>query len=117
MSLSVPVTKVLLYLACHLSDGPSASQYEAPIIHARPSPRKTLTEFDPVTLPTDASAYGSSVAAVIEANVSGSDVPSATKVIAVISSGTPQTHPKMAATSPTTAVQIPMKMSDTTKAA
>jgi len=39
---------------------------------------------DPVTLPTAASAYGDDLAAVMEAKVSGSEVPTATSVIAVI---------------------------------
>lgn len=52
--------------------------------HGRPRPRNTLTEFDPVTFPTAASAYLSYCAATLLANVSGRDVPRATNVIAVI---------------------------------
>lgn len=48
-----------------------------------PKPKNTLTELLPVTLPTALSAYFSCTAADLEANVSGSDVPSATNVIAV----------------------------------
>ena len=75
----------------------------------RPSPRKTLTEFEPVTFPTAESAVGNYLAAVILANVSGREVPRATKVIAVMESSIPQTQPRREATSPTTAVTAPMK--------
>lgn len=61
---------------------------------AMPMPRNTLTAFDPVTLPIDESAYWSFTAATLDANVSGSDVPSATKVIAVTASFSPMLHPK-----------------------
>lgn len=57
--------------------------------HGSPSPRKTLTELDPVTLPTAESAYSLDYAAVILAKVSGSEVPRATRVIAVTESGIP----------------------------
>jgi len=40
------------------------------MVHAIPIPRKTLTALEPVTLPTEASAVSSSIAAVFEANVS-----------------------------------------------
>jgi hypothetical protein len=40
-----------------------------------PSPKKTLTLFEPVTFPIALSALGLSSAAVLLANVSGSDVP------------------------------------------
>lgn len=83
-------------------------------IHGRPSPKKTLTEFEPVTLPTASSAYFSFLAAVIDANVSGRDVPRATKVIALIGAGTPITHPKAVATYSTKAVTIPIINRDTT---
>lgn len=82
---------------------------QAAITHGRPSPRKTLTEFEPVTLPTAASAYASYLAAAIEAKVSGRDVPRATKVIAVMEGFIPSTHPKRLENSPTTAVTIPIK--------
>ena len=58
--------------------------YTALITHWRPRPKNTFTEFDPVTFPTAASAYCDDLAAVILANVSGSEVPTATNVIAVI---------------------------------
>lgn len=77
--------------------------------HGRPSPRNTLTEFEPVTFPTAESAYFSAWAAAIDAKVSGRDVPRATKVIAVTAGSIPRTHPKRLANSPTTAVTIPMK--------
>jgi hypothetical protein len=38
--------------------------------HAIPTPRKTLTALEPVTLPTEASAVSSWIAAVLLANVS-----------------------------------------------
>mmetsp|Transcript_4647 Transcript_4647/g.10253 ORF Transcript_4647/g.10253 Transcript_4647/m.10253 type:complete len:215 (-) Transcript_4647:1553-2197(-) len=56
----------------------------------------------------DASALGSCMAAVLDANVSGNDVPNATKVIAVISSGRSRTQPSMDAMSPTMAVTPPV---------
>jgi len=76
--------------------------------HGRPSPKKTLTEFEPVTFPTAASAYLSAVAAAIEAKVSGREVPRATNVIAVIDGLIPRMHPNKLANSPTTAVTIPI---------
>ena len=44
-----------------------------------------MTLFEPVTLPIELSAYLSPFAAAIEAKVSGSEVPRATKVMAVTS--------------------------------
>jgi len=67
-----------------------------------------LTELDPVTFPTALSAYFSALAAAIDANVSGKEVPSATKVIAVIDGLIPSTHPKRVAISETRAVTIPI---------
>ena len=55
------------------------------------------------------------MAAIIDANVSGNDVPSATNEIAVMLSFKPTRQPKMAATSPTIAVRMAMKKSDTKK--
>ena len=80
----------------------------AAITHGSPKPRNTFTELDPVTFPTALSANFSYLAAAIEANVSGKEVPRATKVMAVIDGLIPRTHPKMLANSPTTAVTIPM---------
>ena len=54
----------------------------AAMSHGSPSPKNTLTEFDPVTLPMALSACFSPTAAALLANVSGSEVPKATKVIA-----------------------------------
>ena len=54
----------------------------AAMSHGNPRPKKTFTEFEPVTLPTALSACFSITAAVFEAKVSGRDVPRATKVIA-----------------------------------
>jgi hypothetical protein len=79
--------------------------------HGRPSPKKILTEFEPVTFPTAESAYWDDLAAVTLANVSGSEVPIATRVIAVICGSIPKTQPINSATSPTTPVMIPMKVS------
>lgn len=76
-------------------------------------PKKTLTEFEPVTLVIAASASGSLRAAVLDANVSGNDVPNATNVMAVISSLMPTVHPNKAAKSPMKAVVIPVKINDT----
>jgi hypothetical protein len=67
-----------------------------------------LTELEPVTLPTAASAYFSYLAAYILANVSGSDVPKATKVIAVIGGSTPRMHPNRVANFSTIAVTTPI---------
>ena len=50
--------------------------------HGSPRPRKTLTELEPVMLPMALSAYFSCMAAVLLANRSGSEVPSATNVMA-----------------------------------
>jgi len=54
------------------------AQYSDENIHGSPSPRKTLTELDPVTFPMALSALSSAEIASIEANVSGRDVPRAT---------------------------------------
>ena len=75
----------------------------------RPRPRKTLTELEPVTFPTAASAQALSLAAVMLAKVSGSEVPMATNVIAVTPGFSPITHPIAPAISPTTAVSAPIK--------
>lgn len=58
--------------------------------------------------PIAESAYSDYLAAAIEAKVSGKDVPSATRVIAVIESSIPSTHPRIVANSPTIAVTSPM---------
>lgn len=81
--------------------------YCAQMTHGSPSPKKILTELEPVTLPTAESAYSEPWAAVTEAKVSGTDVPKATKVIAVIAGGILRTQPKSSATSPTIAVIAP----------
>ena len=83
-------------------------QTEVAITHGSPSPRKTLTELDPVTFPIASSAVSEFLAAVIDAKVSGKEVPRATKVMAVIDYFRPITHPKTVAISPTTAVTIPI---------
>jgi hypothetical protein len=88
--------------------------------HGTPSPPNTFTEFEPVTLPIELSAYLklgsgrtihvglrmhgeqvearqstylSSLAAFMDAKRSGRDVPSATNVIAVIEGVKPIWHP------------------------
>lgn len=76
--------------------------------HGSPSPRKTLTQLEPVTFPIALSANSKVRAAVILARVSGSDVPIATKVIAVTEALRPIAHPRIVATSPTNIVTIPM---------
>jgi hypothetical protein len=69
-----------------------------------------------VTLPMAASAYFSCLAAVIEAKVSGKDVPRATNVTALIGSGIPSTHPKALATYSTRIVTIAIIASEAKKA-
>ena len=60
--------------------------------------------------PTAESAYFDVLAAVMLANVSGKEVPNATKVIAVTDGWIPSTHPRIVATSPTIAVISPIKV-------
>ena len=78
------------------------------MIQGIPIPRKTLTEFDPVTFPMAESAYYELLAACILAKVSGRDVPMATRVIPVTAGLRLMTQPKTVATSPTRVVIIPM---------
>lgn len=96
---------------------PSCSRYQyvVAIAHGSPSPKKTFTEFDPVTLPIAASAQSEVLAAVILAKVSGSEVPKATRVIAVTESLIPATHPRTVAISPITRVTQPMKNNEAPK--
>ena len=68
-------------------------------------------------LPMAESANSEFQAAVILANVSGSDVPRATRVMAVIDSLILSTHPRILAISPTIPVTSPIMASDTTKQA
>ena len=86
-----------------------------PTAQGRPHPRKTLTAFDPLMLPTAASALSDYFAAVILAKVSGREVPMATKVIAVTPGLSPITQPMAVATEPTIAVRPPMKQMATKK--
>ena len=90
-------------------------QTEVAITHGSPRPRKTLTELDPVTFPTASSAVSDYLAAVMDAKVSGKEVPRATKVIAVIDYLRPITHPNTVAISPTTAVTRPIIVRAITK--
>lgn len=103
---------VLRYIITEKARSPGGtlktSWVEAEMTHGSPSPKKTLTQFDPVTLLIAASAYSEVWAAVLEAKVSGREVPRATKVIAVTDGLSPITHPKMVATSPTNKVIRPM---------
>mmetsp|Transcript_99297 Transcript_99297/g.263904 ORF Transcript_99297/g.263904 Transcript_99297/m.263904 type:complete len:254 (+) Transcript_99297:704-1465(+) len=84
-------------------------------IQGMPMPRKTFTELLPVTFTIEASAHSSCFAAVREAKRSGTDVPSATKEMAVISSSTPAVHPKSSARSPMMTVIQPMCMRENQK--
>jgi hypothetical protein len=83
--------------------------------HAKPSPRKTLTELEPVTLVIAASAVGSCCVANLEAKVSGKEVPNATKVMAVTSFRRPTMQPKRLARSEINAVVMPTHASAYTK--
>jgi hypothetical protein len=84
--------------------------YIEPISHGIPNPKNIFTLFDPVTLPIALSAYLLCMAACLLANVSGNDVPRATKVIAVAEFLRPMTHPNKVATSPTIAVTRPINI-------
>ena len=75
-----------------------------------------MTELEPVILPMAESACSELYAAVLEAKVSGSEVPRATNVIAVTGYLIDSTQPNRFANSETTAVTIPMKISETPKA-
>ena len=74
-----------------------------------------MTLLLPVTLPMALSAVLSDVAAALDAKVSGSEVPKATKVMAVTLSLRPTRHPKMPAKSPTMAVKSPIIPRETKK--
>lgn len=52
------------------------------IYHGNPSPKNTFTALDPVTFPIAASAVSSLMAADLDANVSGREVPRATNYLA-----------------------------------
>lgn len=78
------------------------------ITHGKPRPKKTFTAFEPVILPIAASAFCEFYAADILANVSGREVPKATRVMAATDSSILSTHPRTVANSPTTNVIIPI---------
>mmetsp|Transcript_55927 Transcript_55927/g.173401 ORF Transcript_55927/g.173401 Transcript_55927/m.173401 type:complete len:233 (-) Transcript_55927:384-1082(-) len=78
------------------------------MVQGRPRPRKTFTELLPVTFPMELSAVGSCCAASFDATVSGRLVPSATSVIAVMSSPMPMQQPRSVASSLTRAVTQPI---------
>mmetsp|Transcript_136944 Transcript_136944/g.355606 ORF Transcript_136944/g.355606 Transcript_136944/m.355606 type:complete len:303 (-) Transcript_136944:1255-2163(-) len=103
------------YICSHSGVLPCTCQKTAAIVQGTPRPRKTLTELLPVTFTMDASAVGSSFAAEIEAKRSGIEVPKATKVIAVMISGTSNTQPNNSAKSETPAVNKAMPSSEATK--
>ena len=84
--------------------------------HGIPRPRKTLTELLPVTFPIELSAVFSCTAACLEANRSGSEVPSATNKMAFTLALRPIRQPKMEARSATTAVRSPIIISAAQKA-
>mmetsp|Transcript_38118 Transcript_38118/g.85919 ORF Transcript_38118/g.85919 Transcript_38118/m.85919 type:complete len:338 (-) Transcript_38118:1455-2468(-) len=105
LSFSQPIS---IPRASHSGVRPWIFQYTAPNIHGMPRPRKTFTELLPVTLPMLLSAKGSWTAAVLEANVSGSDVPSATKVTAQMGAFMSSAHPSRLAMSPMMAVRPPI---------
>ena len=65
----------------------------------------------PVTLPIALSALSSALIASMEAKVSGSDVPSATRLIEVTVSVRPTKQPKMDAKSEMSVLQKPTRMS------
>eukprot|EP00960_Hanusia_phi_P036899 752592-Hanusia_phi.AAC.2 len=73
----------LWYVVCHCASGPVTAHLIAAHSQGMPRPRKTLTQLLPVMLPRALSAVSSILMAIIEAKVSGTDVPSATTVIAV----------------------------------
>ena len=74
-----------------------------------------MTLLLPVTLPMALSAVLSDVAAALDAKVSGSEMPKATKVMAVTLSLRPTRHPKMPARSPTMTVKSPIIPRETKK--
>ena len=90
--------------------------YTLASVQGSPSPKNTLTLLLPVTFPIAASAVLSYTAAILEAKVSGTEVPRATKVRPVTASFSPMQHPNIKAKSATTAVSSPMNIKETTKA-
>eukprot|EP00955_Chlamydomonas_euryale_P042094 352205-Chlamydomonas_euryale.AAC.3 len=79
--------------------------------HGMPRPRNTLHVLEPIMLPIAASALSSLRHARRDANVSGSDVPSATMDMPVITSDRPMEQPNISATSLTIAISRPSKIS------
>lgn len=65
------VTEKARFPGSTLNTSPLERQKTAAMVHATPMPRKTLTALEPVTLPMEASAYWSWMAATLLANVSG----------------------------------------------
>mmetsp|Transcript_59978 Transcript_59978/g.168083 ORF Transcript_59978/g.168083 Transcript_59978/m.168083 type:complete len:202 (+) Transcript_59978:641-1246(+) len=87
---------------------PLTAQYAEAMVHGRPRPRKTFTELLPVMLPIALSAFSSSCAAILDANVSGKLVPRATSVMAVVAGDMPRQQPKSSAMSPMMTVTKPI---------
>lgn len=97
--------------------GDPKSQNMDAMSHGMPSPKNTFTALEPVTLPMAESALSSACAAAMDAKVSGKEVPSATKVMAVTESGMPIEHPNKLAKSPMKPVTMPVMASATKKVA
>mmetsp|Transcript_16130 Transcript_16130/g.44613 ORF Transcript_16130/g.44613 Transcript_16130/m.44613 type:complete len:225 (+) Transcript_16130:453-1127(+) len=105
------------YKSSHSCVLPLNFQYKDAMDQGTPRPKKTFTELLPVTLTMEASAVGSSLAAEIDAKRSGIEVPMATKVMAVMISGTESTQPKSSARSETQAVRKAMPIREPKKQA
>jgi hypothetical protein len=71
-----------------------------------------LTLLDTITFPTASSGVLEAFVTIIDENVLGNDLRSATNIIAVIISFNPTRQPNMAATSRIIAVRIPMNISE-----
>lgn len=68
------VTEKARFPGSTLKGSPLERQAMAAMVQATPMPRKTLTALEPVTLPMEASAYWSWMAATLLANVSRTKV-------------------------------------------
>mmetsp|Transcript_46235 Transcript_46235/g.145009 ORF Transcript_46235/g.145009 Transcript_46235/m.145009 type:complete len:223 (+) Transcript_46235:353-1021(+) len=103
------------YFNLHWSSGPVTAHLTAAHSQGMPRPRKTLTQLLPVTFPSALSAVSSILIAIMEAKVSGNEVPRATMVMAVTGFSSPTRQPKMEARSPTMAVTQPIRPRATKK--
>ncbi len=72
-----------------------------------------MTLFDSVTFPIASSAVLEAFATIINENVLGNDLTSATSIIAVIISFNPTRQPNIVATSRTITIRIAMNISET----